>query len=621
MKSSPLVLVLLTTLALVGCEQPQAPVGETQVEQKTATQNSDASVDATQIVDALNVLYLDYDREFLKLNPIVAIFRGNMEFNDQFGDPGTDEYLALSKALDEKYLAKISTIDPATLTGSDRASYDIFKYNREQNLEAYANGTVTFNNLMPINQIFSVPQFFPMLGSGQTVQPFKTVKDYENWISRAKGFSGYVDLAIMRMQQGVEKGVVMPTLLMEKTVPQLESQVMPEIEKSPFYLPINNMPEDFSDADKQRLIAAYKELITNDIMKSYGKLANYIKNDYMKHTRETHGIGALPGGKVAYEQAIRNMTTTNMAAEEIHQLGLKEAERLFAEMKKVKETVGFEGDMQAFFEFLKNDPQFYYSDPEGLMQGYEDLRAVINPKLNLIFNIQPETDYILKEIEPFRERSMAAAQYFPGAPDGSRPGIFYVNTYDLKARPKWMMEALSIHEASPGHHFQISINQEAGQLPPFRRFGGYSAYSEGWGLYSETLGKEMGLYTDPYQYFGMLYAQIWRANRLVVDTGIHAKGWTREDAIAFMQSNSPVAETDVIVEVERYMAAPGQALSYMIGSLKIQELRARAEQALGNKFDVRDFHYQVLADGAMPLAILEQKIDRWIAKIMATKPR
>jgi len=564
------------------------------------------------LVSSLEQLYLDYQKEFLDLNPVVAIFRGNMDYNDQFPDHQSDVYLLKSKTLNEKYLKRLTAINPSSLTGSDRVSYDIFKYSREQALESYANGSTHFKAMLPVNQIFSLPQFLPRFASGQLPQPFNTIKDYENWVKRAKGFDGYVDRAISRMQEGVAKGVVMPTILMEKTIPQLEAQIVENIEDSPFYIPITIMPDTFSDEEKAKIKNDYNILIKDHLIASYKKLADYIKNDYMKHTRETHGIGSLPNGNVVYRQDIRQMTTTDMDVNEIHEMGLKQAKLLFNEMKKVKAKVGFEGNMQAFFLYLKTDPQFYYEDAESLIQGYEDLRGIINPTLDKIFNIHPETDYIIKAIEPFRERSMAAAQYFPGAPDGSRPGIFYVNTYDLKSRPKWMMETISIHEASPGHHFQISLNQEAGDLPPFRRFGGYSSYSEGWGLYSETLGLEMGHYKDPYQYLGMLYAQIWRANRLVVDTGIHAKGWTREQAIEFMKSNSPVSDTDAVVEVERYMAAPGQALSYMIGSIKIKELRKRAEEKLGNKFNLKKFHKEILADGAMPLAILEQKINRWI---------
>jgi len=614
MNKTSLSLTILLALSGVSCSQSDdtsktSEPTEVKAEQKVV---DTAQEQDEKLVNNLNQLYLDYEKDFLALNPIAALFRGNMDYNDQFPDGQSDAYLAKSKALDEKYLKRLTAIDPSSLTSSARVSYDIFKYNRDQALEGYANGSTVFGAMMPINQIFSLPQFFPMFASGQLPQPFKTVKDYEDWSKRAKGFDGYVDRAISRMQEGLSKGVVMPTILMEKTIPQLEGQVMSNIEESPFYMPITKLPDTFTDEEKATIKKDYEVLIKDHLMASYKKLADYIKNDYIKHTRETHGIGSLPNGKVAYQQAIRQMTTTNMDADIIHDIGLKQAEYLFNEMKKVKAKVGFEGDMHAFFTFLKTDPQFYYEDAESLLQGYEDLRNKINPTLDKIFNIEPKTDYIIKAIEPFRERNQAAAQYVPGAPDGSRPGIFYVNTYDLTARPKWMMEALSIHEASPGHHFQISLNQEAGDLPPFRRFGGYSSYSEGWGLYSETLGLELGHYTDPYQYFGMLYTQIWRANRLVVDTGLHAKGWTREQAIDFMKSNSPVSETDAVVEVERYMAMPGQALSYMIGSMKIKELRKRAETKLGDKFSLQEFHKEVLADGAMPLAILEQKIDRWI---------
>jgi len=597
---------------LSACEQKEESSQAEMSKTSASEEVSNNQLLQKEVITRLNKFYLDHERDFLELNPFAAVFRNNMNYNDQWGDFLSDEYFAKSQALDESYLERLLAIDPQLLKGSDRVSYDIFKYNRELALESYANGSTEFSAMMPVNQMFSVHLFLPMLGGGQMAQPFKTVKDYENWISRAKGFNTNVERSIVRMKQGVEKGVVMPSLLMAKTLSQLQGMVMVDIEQSPFYQPIKNMPESFTDEEKNRLTEAFKILIKDHLQVGYQKLHDYVKNDYMKHTRETHGLGALPNGKIAYKQSIKQMTTTELSAETIHEIGLKEAKRLFDEMKKVKELVDFKGDMEAFFEHLKTDPQFYYTDKEALMQGYEDLRNVINPKLEAIFDIKPKADYILKAIEPFRERSMAAAQYSGGSVDGERPGIFWVNTYDLSARPKWMMEALSIHEASPGHHFQISINQEAGELPPFRQFAGYSSYSEGWGLYSETLGLEMGLYTDPYQYFGMLYAQIWRANRLVVDTGIHSKGWTREQAIDFMKSNSPVSEQDAVAEVERYMAIPGQALSYMIGRMKIQELRKRAEDTLGEKFDIKEFHREILADGAMPLVILEQKIDRWI---------
>ncbi|MEM9335897.1 MAG: DUF885 domain-containing protein, partial [Pseudomonadota bacterium] len=319
------------------------------------------------------------------------------------------------------------------------------------------------------------------------------------------------------------------------------------------------------------------------------------------------------GGEEWYAWLVRQSTTTTLTPEEIHEIGKREAARLFDEMEKVRDQVGFEGDMKAFFDFLQNDPQFFFASREEIVQGYDALREVIDPKLDKLFATQPKTNYVLKAVEEFRERAAPTASYQAGTPDGSRPGIFYINTYDLNARPKWLMEALSVHEASPGHHFQVSIAQEVEALPAFRRFEFETAYVEGWGLYAESLGTELGLYTDPYQYFGSLFADIWRANRLVVDTGMHALGWTREEAIAFMQSNSPIADTDVVIEVERYIAIPGQALAYKIGQLKIRELRNRAEQQLGDQFDVRAFHDQVLTTGSLPLIVLEAHIDRWIA--------
>ena len=303
----------------------------------------------------------------------------------------------------------------------------------------------------------------------------------------------------------------------------------------------------------------------------------------------------------------------------MHDIGKREAQRIYAEMERIKDEVEFDGNMHEFFTHLKTDPQFFFDTEEGILNGYDDLREVINPKLDKSFDVKAKADYIVKAVEPFRAESMAAAQYFMGTPDGSRPGIFYVNTFDLPSRPNYVMEALSLHEASPGHHFQISIAQEMDDLPAFRRFGGYTAFSEGWGLYAESLGEELGLYTDPMQYFGALYFDIWRANRLVVDTGMHALGWTREDAITWMQNNSPITDVDVVAEVERYIAIPSQALAYKVGQLKIRELRTRAEQTLGESFDVREFHNQVLTTGSLPLFVLESKIDRWIEQESASQ--
>jgi uncharacterized protein (DUF885 family) len=372
------------------------------------------------------------------------------------------------------------------------------------------------------------------------------------------------------------------------------------------------MPETFSDEDRKRITAEYREHISKVLVPAYAKLHDYIIDEYLQNTRESIGQGDVPGGAEYYAFKVRESTTTDYRPEEIHEIGKREAKRIFAEMERVKDEVGFEGDMQAFFEYLRTDPRFYFDKEQDLIDGYDDLRVTVNPMLDALFDVRPKSDYVVRAVEDFRAKSMAAAQYFGGTPDGSRPGIFYVNTYDLPSRPTYMMEAISLHEASPGHHFQISIKQELEDMPAFRRFGGYTAYSEGWGLYAESLGKELGVYTDPMQYFGSLHTDIWRANRLVVDTGMHAFGWTRQDAIDWMMGNSPITEVDVVAEVERYIAIPSQALSYKIGQLKIRELRTRAEEALGDRFDVREFHNQILTTGALPLVVLEAKIDRWI---------
>ncbi len=588
-----------TLFLLAACSQQDEPV---------------ADVAEVDIATQLDEIYAEYNEDVLALNPILATFRGDARYNDQWGiDTLSDEYLAADLAMHRKYYDRVTAIDPDSLAGQERLSYDVFVLARQDAIESHEKGFMKIGQLLPINQLFSVPTFLAQLGSGQSAQPFATAEDYDNWLSRSASFAGHVDLMITRLREGVEAGVVQPTILMEKTLPQLAALIVEDPEQSVFWQPIANMPGLIVDEDRERLAEAYRAHITEVLVPAYERLHNHIRDEYMQHTRDTIARSALPGGDEWYAWLVRQSTTTTMTPEEIHEIGKREAARLFDEMKKVRDEVGFEGDMQAFFKFLQTDPQFFFESREEIVQGYDALRDVIDPKLDQLFATQPKTNYVLRAVEEFRERAAPTASYQAGTPDGSRPGIFYINTYDLSARPKWLMEALSIHEASPGHHFQVSIAQEVEALPAFRRFESETAYVEGWGLYAESLGKELGLYTDPYQYFGSLFADIWRANRLVVDTGMHALGWTREEAIEFMQSNSPIAETDVVIEVERYIAIPGQALAYKIGQLKIRELRTRAEEQLGEKFDVREFHDQVLTTGSLPLIVLEAHIDRWIA--------
>lgn len=591
--------VFIAFLALAGCEQ---------ADEMTEVATVDAAAQLKQ-------LYADYDEEYLALNPLFATFRGDNRFNDQWfpHDPLSDEYAAAALDLNARYLARLVEIDASNLDVQTRLDYDIFKMDRENAIERHEQGYDEFESLTPVSQFFSVPNFLVMLGSGATAQPFATPQDYDNWISRSSGFVPHIDLSISKMREGVELGVVQPGILMEKALPQLAAQVVDDPEQSDFWGPITNMPESFAEEDRSRIETAYREHISNVLSPAYAKLHDYIRDEYMQHTRDSIGQSDLPGGEEYYAFMVRESTTTDYTPEQVHEIGKREAQRIFAEMRRVKDEIGFDGDMQAFFEHLRTDPQYYFDSEEELVGAYDDLRNRINPTLDKSFDAKPAADYVVKAVESFRAESMAAAQYFMGTPDGSRPGIFYINTYDLPSRPNYVMEALSLHEASPGHHFQISLSQEMDDLPAFRKFGGYTAYSEGWGLYAESLGHELGLYTDPLQYFGSLYFDIWRANRLVVDTGMHALGWTRQEAIDWMKSNSPITEVDVVAEVERYIAIPSQALAYKIGQMKIRELRIRAEEALGDDFDVREFHNQVLTTGALPLFVLEAKIDRWIA--------
>ena len=510
--------------------------------------------------------------------------------------------------LNESMLQRLQEIDRDQLDYQDQLSYDMFRILREQELE----GEQFPSYLQPINQFYLFPSSFVRLGSGSGRHPFESVKDYDDFLSRAEDFAVWVDQAIVNMGEGAAQGIVQPRVLMQKVVPQLESQIVDRAEDSGFWTPIEDMPAGFSEDDRARLTAAYRDSIENTIIPAFRRLNNFIGDEHMAATRETYGLGELPNGEDWYAFMVRVRTTTDLTPEQIHQIGLDEVARIHGEMRGVMEEVGFEGSLDEFFEFMNTDEQFFFDEPDQLIQGYRDMSDHVGGLAKKLFDIEPKTAFEVRRVEPFREQSASGGSYQAGTMDGSRSGIFYANAYNIKARPKWAMESLYLHEAIPGHHFQIALQQEAEYLPMFRRFAGFTAYIEGWGLYSETLGKEIGVYTDPYQYFGALNAELWRAIRLVVDTGIHAKGWTRQEVLDYMYANSAVAEARAVSEAERFMALPGQALAYKIGQLKIREIRNNAEERLGDDFDVIAFHREVLKDGPMPLSMLEAKIDRWV---------
>jgi uncharacterized protein (DUF885 family) len=547
------------------------------------------------------------------LNPVFATYVGDNRFNDQYANDIGPEWIRQTEQLASDSLARIRNIDPNLLEGQDRLSYDVFAFDLEVEIEGFRFP----GELQPINQFFSDPSFFATMGSGQSIHPFKTVKDYDDWLKRIDGFTVWMDQSITNMRLGMEQGVVQPRILMEKTLPQLADIAKDKPEDTVFWGPIQSFPESFTEAEKTRLTAAYKDAIANKLVPSYRKVHDFIKTEYLPKTRETVGINALPDGEAWYAYLVWRTTTAKMDPQRIHDIGLAEVARIHGEIEKVMQEVGFKGDMKAFFKYVSEDPKFFATSREQLLETYRALKPKLAEAAPKLFATIPKADFEVRKVEEFREKSAAGGYYMGASPDGSRPGVFYVNTYDLKARPLWGAETLYLHEAVPGHHFQGALTLELTSLPKFRQFGGYTAYAEGWGLYAETLGRELGVMTDPYQYFGMLDAELWRAIRLVVDTGLHFKGWSRQQVLDYMYANSATAETDAIAEAERFMAIPGQALAYKLGQMKIRELRNRAEQALGDRFDVRAFHDQILLDGELPLDALEKKIDRWIAAMGA----
>ncbi|HWS40906.1 MAG TPA: DUF885 family protein, partial [Arenimonas sp.] len=466
--------------------------------------------------------------------------------------------------------------------------------------------------MLPVNQMGSTATMAVQLGSGTGAQPFKTVKDYDNWLARGHRLPVLLNTEIANMKAGMKAGVVQPRALMIKVVPQLDDLIKATPQETLFWGPITNMPASFSAADKDRLTKAYSAMISNELMPAYKKLRVFINDEYLPATRASVGLDKLPNGAAWYAFNARNRTTTDMTPEQIHNLGLSEVARIHGEIRKVMEKTGFKGSLQEFFKFMQDDPRFNFKDEEALLKHYRALEAKINVKVPELFSLLPKAPFEIRPVEAYRAKSAAGGSYMRPSEDGTRPGIFYVNTYDLPTRKTWDAEDLYLHEAIPGHHFQLALQQELTNLPKFRRFGSVTAFSEGWGLYAESLGTALGVYTDPYDYFGYQQNELWRAIRLVVDTGLHSKNWTREQVIQYMLDNSAESLTTATSEAERYVAWPGQALSYKIGELKIQQLRARSEAALGSKFDIRAFHAEVLKDGSVPLNVLEAKIDRWI---------
>ena len=559
-------------------------------------------------------LFKRSDEASLKRNPLSAIFRGDLRYADRLGDGITDEYFAGERAAAEQDLAELKTIDRPILNQTDQLAYDVFAFNTADTLRGLQPDLLSLTAVRPMNHFYGYHTFYATFASGSGAAPFKTLEDYENNLKRHRDFVTLIDRAIGRFRQGEASGVVDTKLTVRNMIEQLTTQLAQKPEDSPYFGPTKQYPDAIPAADRARLTAEYRAAITDQIYPALTRLRDFLKAEYLPKAREGVGLMYMKGGDRLYRYLIQSNTTLPLSPEEVHQTGLSEVARITEEMDKIRVQVGYKGSLANFFDYLRTDKKFQPKSRQDLTDRYYAIGKIVDAKLPTYFSTMPRAKLEIRPYPEFREKFEAGGSYEQGSPDGSRPGVFYFNAYDLPSRTTPGITTLYLHEGAPGHHFQISLAQENGALPSFMRFGGNTAYVEGWALYAETLGYEMGLYQDPYQHFGTLSDEMLRAMRLVVDTGIHAKGWTREQAIKYMLDHSNMGKTDVTAEVERYIAIPGQATSYKVGSLTIQRLRKKAEAALGPKFDIRDFHAQVLMTGALPLAILEQKIDRWIAE-------
>jgi uncharacterized protein (DUF885 family) len=546
----------------------------------------------------------------LKDNPTFASFLGDKRYNDRWADRSLPSF-ERRQQYRIATLNRLKKINRAQLSAADQLNYDLFKKDLEENIE----GNKFQAYLMPLSQ----------QGGIQTQDElaefisFDKVKDYEDWIARLNAFPGYMDQTIALMREGQAKKILRAAAVMSRVPAQIDKQIVSDPEKSSFFAPLKAFPKDMPAAEQERLKAAAKTAIANNIIPSYRRFKDYFVKEYLPACYPQVGIWQLPSGNEYYAFLARSYTTTDLTPEQIHQKGLSEVARIRAEMEKIKTQVGYKGDLHDFFDHLRSDKKFFYKTPDELFQAYRAMAKRIDPELVKVFKTLPRTPYGVVPIPDNIAPDTTTAYYNQPAADGSRAGRYYVNLYKPEVRPKWEMMALSLHESVPGHHLQLALQQELGDMPNFRKYGGYTAFIEGWGLYSESLGEDMGLYDDPYSKFGQLTYEMWRAVRLVVDTGMHYYKWDRQKAIDYFKDNAAKTDQDIVNEIDRYISDPGQALAYKIGELKLKELKARGKAQLGEKFDIREFHDVVLLSGALPLDILERNVDKWIAKKKSIK--
>jgi uncharacterized protein (DUF885 family) len=562
--------------------------------------------------DRLFQLFKESDEAYLKRNPLQALFRGDYRYADRLGDLFSEAHYQGEKAAAEHDLAALQAIPRGELNPTDQLAYDVFEFQTKDTLRGLQPDLLTLTEALPMNHFYGLHTEYPTIASGQGGAPYASVADYENSLKRNRDFAANIDEGIRQWRKGEGEGVTDTKLTVRNMIEQLDSQLKLKPEDSPYWGPVKAFPNSVSAADRARLTQEYRESISTVIYPALTRMRDFLQSEYLPKARDGVGLMYMKGGEKLYRYLVDSTTTTNTTPEQIHELGLSEVTRITKEFEKVRTEVGFKGNLHGFFDYMRTSPKFQPKSREQITQDYYKLKKKVDAQIPRFFSLVPKTPLMIRPYPTYREKFEAGGSYDSGTPDGSRPGTFYFNAYDLPSRSTWEETTLFLHEGEPGHHFQISLAQENKALPAFMRFGGNTAYVEGWALYSETLGYDMGFYKDPYARFGTLNDEMLRAMRLVVDTGLHTKGWTRNQAIEYMLSHSGMSKTDATAEVERYIAIPSQATAYKIGALTIQRLRKEAEAALGPKFDIREFHAQVLDSGALPMAILEQKIRRWI---------
>lgn len=559
---------------------------------------------------ALNKLFDAYYQENLQLNPLDATFSGDHRYDDRLANDISIAYLNKKQQFNQKYLQQLTRFNRNLLNTTDRISYDVLKEILETDIERQKYHF----EYLPINQFTSVPLIIAQLGSGNSIQPFKTKQDYANWIKRINDFKIWTDTAIANMRIGVKTGIVLPKVLVAKMIDQMESMANKDTLANSLFNPVHKLPASFTSLEKNSITTQFLKAVDEKLLPAYRQLAVFLKEEYLPYASATDGIFSLPDGAGMYRYYIRYYTTTTRSPEDIYETGLKEVSRITEEMEKVKTQTGFKGSLQEFFLFLRSDKQFMpFKTPEEVLAAYRNIAGKINKHLNTLFDIQPSTKMIIKRVEAFREAAQNGPSYMPAPKDGSQPGVFYVPVPDAaKINVTFLgMEATYLHEAIPGHHFQISLQQENKELPSFRNHIAFSAFFEGWALYVESLGKQLGCYTDAYQQMGALNNEMHRALRLVTDAGIHTGKLTKAEAIGYMMAHESISEADATLSVERYMAIPGQALSYKIGELELKSIRKKYEALLKDKFDLKKFHHALLVQGDMPLSVLQRYINEW----------